>query len=121
MDIIQVDQPDLVSIDDYAAHKIVVNGQVYQASILVGKSVHELPENWQPEHLTITDFQAVLEQGADVILVGTGQQQKFLSPQLAAQLAQYGMGLECMNTAAACRTFMLLQSEGRQVFAWLLV
>ena len=55
----------------------------------------------------------------EVILVGTGDKQIFLHPRIAAQLAREGIGLESMNTAAACRTRMVLESEGRRVWAWL--
>ncbi|RKW33319.1 MAG: rod shape-determining protein RodA, partial [Kingella sp. (in: b-proteobacteria)] len=33
----------------------------------------------------------------------------------------HGAALECMTTAAACRTYALLASEGRKVWAWLWV
>ena len=36
-------------------------------------------------------------------------------------LALPGAALECMTTAAACRTYALLASEGRKVWAWLWV
>ncbi len=55
----------------------------------------------------------------EVIIIGTGEKQQFLHPKIAAELAAHGIGLECMNTASACRTLMLLQGEGRRVWAWL--
>ncbi len=55
----------------------------------------------------------------EVILVGTGSRQIFLHPKTGAALAAQGIGLESMSTAAACRTHLLLQSEGRSVWAWL--
>ena len=50
-----------------------------------------------------------------------GEKQQFLSPKLAAALSAHGAALECMTTAAACRTYALLASEGRKVWAWLWV
>ncbi|KPN70660.1 Mth938-like domain-containing protein [Neisseria sp. 83E34] len=55
----------------------------------------------------------------EVILVGTGRKHSFLHPKITAKLAAKGIGLETMTTPAACRTFMILQSEGRRVWAWL--
>jgi len=55
----------------------------------------------------------------EIILIGTGKTQQFLHPKLNAALAAQGIGIEYMNTAAACRTLLMLQSEGRRVWAWL--
>lgn len=73
----------------------------------------------QAQDLNEQSFQAALDDGAEVIIVGTGAKQQFLPPRTAAALAARGVGLECMSTAAACRTFMLLTAEGRRVWAWL--
>lgn len=74
-------------------------------------------QNWQD--LTLADFQAAIDAGADLILIGTGKQQKFMDLAIMAQLSAKGVGVECMNSAAACRTLLLLQGEGRNVWAWL--
>lgn len=111
---------DLPNLDAYENGQITIDQQLYTTPIVLHQSVEILPENWQPEDLTLTDFQAALNAGADIVVVGTGATQRFLSPQLTAQLAQHGVGLACMSTAAACRTVMLLQSENRHVWAWLL-
>lgn len=59
------------------------------------------------------------ENRPEVIIIGTGAKQKFLHPKIAAALSAYGIGFECMNTASACRTLVLLQGEGRSTWAWL--
>lgn len=59
------------------------------------------------------------ENRPEVIIIGTGTKQQFLHPKIAAALSAYGVGLECMNTASACRTLVLLQGEGRSTWAWL--
>ena len=59
------------------------------------------------------------EHRPEVIIVGTGAKQKFLHPKIAAALSAYGIGFECMNTASAYRTLVLLQGEGRSTWAWL--
>lgn len=92
---------------------------VFRQPIVFGNDVvNALPEKtWQD--LTLDDFQAAIASGASLILLGTGAKQHFISPQIIAQLSAQGVGLECMNSAAACRTLMLLQAEGRHVWAWL--
>lgn len=121
MEIIATRNLDFPSIDGYQAGEIIINEIAYYTPILLHNQIQSLPENWQPENLSMADFQTALNSGADLIIIGTGDKQRFLSPQLVAQLSQHGLGLECMATAAACRTIMLLQSEGRKVWAWLLV
>ena len=69
--------------------------------------------------LALADFQAAIDNGAEIIVIGTGSRQMFLPPQMMVQLNRYGIGLECMTTAAACRTFILLRGENRNVWAWL--
>jgi uncharacterized protein len=57
----------------------------------------------------------------EVVLLGTGRQQRFPSMQLMAALSRKGIGLEPMDTAAACRTYNVLMSEDRRVAAALLL
>lgn len=98
---------------------IDVDGQSYDSAIcLTDRAV--LPVNVaQPGDLTIEHFQAAIAAHPEVILIGTGNRQIFLHPRLTAQLAAHGIGLETMNTPAACRTYMILKSELRTVWAWL--
>ena len=69
------------------------------------------------------DVQAALDADADtrpeIILIGTGAQTQMIHPRLYATLGQHGIGVEVMNTGAACRTFNVLSGEGRRVWAWL--
>lgn len=63
------------------------------------------------------DFDALLALRPEVVLLGTGRQQRFPHPRLTAALARAGVGLEVMDTAAACRTYNILMAEGRRVLA----
>ncbi|WP_425437504.1 MTH938/NDUFAF3 family protein [Neisseria iguanae] len=54
-----------------------------------------------------------------MIIAGTGVKQEFIHPKIIAEAPSRGIGLECMSTASACRTLVLLQGEGRSVWAWL--
>ena len=78
--------------------------------LLADKAVALDKASWQD--FSADDVQAASDAGAEMILLGTGKRQHFAA-------AELGIGLECMTTAAACRTYILLQSEGRQVWAWL--
>jgi uncharacterized protein len=50
-----------------------------------------------------------------VIFVGTGAEMAHLPPALRSALEGAGIGVEPMNTPAACRTYNVLLSEGRRV------
>ena len=56
----------------------------------------------------------------EVLLVGTGAKQLLLAHHILAPLLKMGIGVECMSTQAAARTYNILMSEGRQVIAALL-
>ncbi len=51
----------------------------------------------------------------DVILVGTGVEIAHLPPALRREVEAAGMGVEVMNSPAACRTYNVLVAEGRRV------
>jgi len=56
----------------------------------------------------------------EVILIGTGLRQHFLSPELLHPFLALGAGIETMSTQAAARTYNILMTEGRRVLAALL-
>ena len=106
------------AITAFTGDAVEIDGRIHPLPLVVGARLFRQPEN-SPSDLTADSFQAALEGGAEAVIVGTGTVQRFLHPRLAAGLAAHGVGLETMSTAAACRTYMLLQSEGRNVWAWL--
>ncbi len=71
--------------------------------------------------LTEADFAALLAHGPEIVLLGTGATLRFPHPRLTRALAEAGVGLEVMDTPAACRTFNILAAEGRKVVAALLL
>jgi len=78
---------------------------------------------WAPasfEALTAADFEALLAQRPELIVLGTGDRQRFPHPRLVAALTSERIGVEAMDTRAACRTYNILMSEGRKVLAALL-
>lgn len=56
----------------------------------------------------------------EVLLIGTGARQVLLGHHIIQPLLKIGIGVECMSTQAAARTYNILMSEGRQVIAALL-
>ena len=71
--------------------------------------------------LTEADFAALAELKPEVVLLGTGASLRFPHPRLTRALTDAGIGVEVMDTPAACRTFNILAAEGRRVAAAVLV
>jgi uncharacterized protein len=67
------------------------------------------------------DFAELLQDSPDVVLLGTGDTQRFPHPRLTQDLMAAKVGLEVMDTRAACRTYNILVGEGRRVVAVLMV
>ena len=106
----------------YGSSFVMVNQQRYVGSIIVMPD--KIIENWsidnfsalQPEHFA---FLASLM--PEVVLLGTGDLIQFPHPRLSQVLTQARIGLEVMNTGAACRTYNVLMDEGRNVAAALIL
>jgi uncharacterized protein len=82
-----------------------------------------VPE-WAPygfDALAEADFASLLAYGPEIVLLGTGLAQRFVHPRLLQPLAAAHVGVETMDTRAACRTFNILVAEDRRVAAALIV
>lgn len=75
------------------------------------------------EALTTEDFAPIFEFDfrPEMVLLGTGNTLQFPSAEQTRSLLEAQIGLEVMDTAAACRTYNILADDGRQVVACLLV
>jgi len=120
---LQPDRPEgLNTIHAYDAASVTVNGVVYRHSIVVPSRHAVLP--WQVrdlQDLTAEHFDTVLEFNPEVVLFGSGSRLRFVSPALHRGLIRRGIGLETMDTPAACRTYNILATELRRVVAVLLL
>ena len=79
---------------------------------------------WPPAsvaQLDATHFERILALGPEVVIFGSGARLRFVPPALHRALIERRIGVETMDTAAACRTYNVLASEGRSVLAALLV
>jgi len=70
--------------------------------------------------LEAAHFDAALALKPDLVIFGSGARLRFVAPELYRSLIEARIGLETMDTAAACRTYNVLASEGRSVVAALL-
>ena len=69
----------------------------------------------------MSHFDEIVKRKSEIVLLGTGQQQRFPSIDFRRSLVQIGLNLEVMDTAAACRTYNLLVSEDRDVAAAVII
>jgi uncharacterized protein len=67
------------------------------------------------DRLTIADLEPALALKPTIIVLGTGTQRLLPDVELMAAVGAHSVGLEIMNTPAACRTFNVLLQEQRRV------
>jgi len=105
----------------YGPGYVSINGERHERSLIL------LPDRivaWPVsafEALTEADFELLAGLQLEVVLLGTGQRLRFPSPPLTRLLVQARIGVEVMDTAAACRTYNILLAEQRRVAAALLI
>ncbi len=73
------------------------------------------------EDLSPADFTQMAALKPELIIIGTGQRQRFPKPELLKTLIEAKIGFEVMDSQAACRTYNILVGEGRQVLLALIV
>ena len=101
---------------------VMVNGERHERSIVV--LAQEVRSDWDAAGFDALDeahFTYFLALKPDVLLLGTGKLQRFPHPRLYRALTDAGIGVECMTTPAACRTYNILVAEGRRVVAAIMI
>ena len=73
------------------------------------------------DELTAAHFESLLALRPELVIFGSGHRMRFAAPELMRALTENGIGVETMDTAAACRTFNVLAAEKRSVLAALLI
>ena len=102
-------------------YEVKIGDATYKKSLIL--TPHEI-EMWKVNHvdeLTQADFEHLAKIETEVILLGTGDHCVFPNPLLTKPLIEKGIGLEVMDTAAACRTHSILTGDGRHVTAALIL
>ncbi|MBM4228162.1 MAG: hypothetical protein FJ164_10495 [Gammaproteobacteria bacterium] len=110
--------PGSLTIAAYAKDTVTISGQVHRFPLVVtpgGIHANLLPESLSS--LTAAHLQAIADLGIEILILGTGSRQVLVGRELNETLAQRGVGLEAMNSPAACRCFNVLVAENRAVAA----
>lgn len=106
----------------YGAGYVEVNGKRYSSSLVV--SGERLVIDWPAtsvDSLAADHLAAILELKPEIAILGTGATFHFPDPARLAALHRARIGVEVMDTPAACRTYNILLAEGRGVVAALIV
>jgi len=109
------------AITRYGPEGVIVNGVEYRRSVLVPWQGEVAP--WDVagfEALDEAHFEAIAALGPELVIFGSGPRLRFVRPALLRPLMARRIGIETMDTSAACRTYNVLLSEGRSVIAALL-
>lgn len=110
------------TVTSYDARGVEINAQRYDYSVTVMPEVP--PRRWDVarfEDLNAAHFEEIAAGAPDVVVLGTGERQRFVHPRLVASLSAMRVGVECMDSHAACRTYNILMGEGRKVTLALIV
>jgi uncharacterized protein len=106
----------------YAAGEVRIDEECHRSTVIVSASaVLEVPDIRSVADLDNFDPVRLLALDPELILLGTGQRQEFPPASFRAQFLSAGIGIEVMDTGAACRTFNVLVAEQRRVVALLML
>jgi uncharacterized protein len=112
----------LLAVTAYDAEGIAVAGRRLLRSFIL--TPQRLIEDWPPvslETLCAADMEMLAALDCPIVLLGTGLRQRFPVPALLRPLLARRIGIEVMDSFAACRTYNILMAEGRQVAAALIL
>jgi uncharacterized protein len=109
-------------INSYGAGGFMITGERHEGSVLVfpEQVVAFEPKAWSA--LTLNHLLAITEvvPHVELLLIGCGPSIQPLSTNHRAALRKAGIGIDLMDTGAACRTYNILMAEGRRVAAALI-
>jgi uncharacterized protein len=118
----QSDTQKYQTITGYDETGVEINAERYNFSLVVLPEM--APRAWNAptfEALTVEHFDLIGADDPDVVILGTGARQRFIHPRLTAALTLRRIGVECMDSQAACRTYNILMGEGRKVALALII
>ncbi|BDT66279.1 hypothetical protein os1_04380 [Comamonadaceae bacterium OS-1] len=119
---LQPDKFDVQSITGYGPGWVGINTDKVVHSVVLGSRGERLEwncsrfEDLAPEH-----FAQLAAMAPELVIFGSGSRIRFPQPVWLKALMAQRIGIETMDTQAACRTYNILAQEGRHVVAALLL
>ena len=109
-------------VESFADNAVLIGGVRYTDSLIV--TPEQVVRDWPPQHpdqLTADDFRMILALEPELILVGTGNALRFPDCVILKGVIRAGIGVDFMDSYAACRTYNILAAEGRNVAAGIII
>lgn len=101
---------DAEPVDGYGPGFFRIGGKLFEGAVITGSAG---TNSWSG----LDDRQVLLDLAGsvDVLFIGTGAEIAHIPADLRRALEDAGLGVETMNSPAACRTYNVLLTEGRRV------
>ena len=106
----EISYTNAVPIDGYGPGFFRIGGKVYDGCVLTGPEGTAVWGGYEDDAPL-----PALSDTVDVLFIGTGVELAHIPPDLRTALENAGLGVEIMNSPAACRTYNVLLSEGRRI------
>ena len=116
------DQSNVQTITSYGAGWIAVDGERIEHSVIISSGGQRLA--WSCKRfsdLGPTHFAHLAELDTELVIFGSGSKIRFPQPAWLQPLMQRRLGIETMDSQAACRTYNILAGEGRKVVLAVLI
>ena len=104
------------TISEYSSTGIVIANRTFnQAFVACGDEfiTENVPQRL--EELSEQLMELIIDRNVDIIILGTGSAQIFPDAAILLPALKHGVGVEVMDTGAACRSYNVLVSEGRKI------
>ena len=114
--------PSGYRVGSFVNNTVAIGEVRYTTSFIV--TPEKVVRDWPPQHpgrLTIDDLGAILALEPELILVGTGNALRFPDSVILKGVIRVGIGIDFMDSRAACRTYNILAAEGRHVAAGIII
>ncbi|WP_209596847.1 Mth938-like domain-containing protein [Ruegeria sp. HKCCSP351] len=106
----QITFTDAKPIDGYGPGFFRIGGDIFHGAVLTGPAGPAEWAGYEDRHPLLD-----LAGRIDVLLIGTGADMAQIPQSLRVELENAGLGVEVMNSPAACRTYNVLLAEGRRI------
>lgn len=119
---IQPDSSQAQSISGYGPGWVSIANEKITSSLVIGSKGERF--NWDCssfEDLSEVHFAQLANMNTELVIFGSGTRLRFPKGAWLTSLVTKQIGLETMDTQAACRTYNILASEGRHVALALLI
>jgi uncharacterized protein len=118
----QPDKTDIQSITGYGPGWVGVGSEKITTSLVIGSRGQR--ESWHCENfdaLTAKHFEMLADMAPELVIFGSGDRIRFPNGAWLNALFDKRIGIETMDTQAACRTYNILAGEGRDVVLAVLI